>query len=513
MSKKITKNLAQNIIFPVCLMLITFLVWKHIPDLQILGEGFYYFVAGGFTIGDPFAYDMFAGFIFKYLQVALSDRISLYMWLCLGIMLFTDIVFYFTSLIITKNKIVAMFASLLFTTSYIGQYDIFSSGGYQYLLQRAVTLAPILIAFSLLVLHFNKGFKARYYLGSLYFYFLALFMGFFTTWFLMPFLLFPVFSVLLKHRSSLYKLFLAAPFLIGNYLLIKSNPYAKHEDSLLEFIHEKWEFILYGITQQLSVITIDREWYNKLTELLMSLNILNIVPQTMWYLNQNGTMYVVLFGLPVTASYLFGLVYIWKKQPDDRVIAVTLLLSLIAMLVFNLYLNSANVLTSFGSSRYFYFPVTMISIFWGIFLGALWKSNRSFKWLALVLCAVVVVSNIYSTHKNLNVDMVKHSTTKEILRILKKWSPALKQNPSYVYLPAYLSAYGSSFVFHFYSHPNGHFVLDSFEKPDPYILIQKGISPDNVYVLTLENEDHVVDTSIEIRSKMIEILKKGKTKQ
>lgn len=493
----------KDIFAIVILLLLTYFFWRHIPNLQMIGEGFIYIYMYKYTVIPP-VFDVFAKASFPVLSDWFKEQMHLYMWFLLLVMIWIDITLYILVKVVTKSILTAFFVSLIFGLSFIGNFDIYSDGGYHYVLQRAIVLAPQLLGLMFLILYFNN-FKFKFYFLALTFYFLGLWMGFFGTWFLPPFIFYPLFYLafnIKKLKAILYKtIWTPLPFIIGNFLLIKGS-FSNDEHSLLAFVLSHTKFVVIAILQQLTVITLPVEDFfisisKPLTFIRKRVPLQDpIDPMLIW------TYYGLL--LSTLILYLGTLFLIWRLQRKLIILATTSFASIIGMLLFNVYINEANVLFSFGSSRYFYFPFVFVAIFWGIFLSSIFHLKNSFFKLFVALSIISwVILNYVNIQKALTRQKWNHDANREAISILRSWSDQLKKEPSYVYLPSSLGAYGAEFVKRYYSHPQGEFRLESLQPIDYDELAEKKVNPDRVYVLHFDiASQKIIDQTIEARSKL-----------
>lgn len=406
--------------------------------------------------------------------------------------------------IVTGSKLAAFFTALLFNLSYIGKYDMYSSGGYHYFLQRGVILLPQLFAFTLFILYFRK-FSFKFYFLSLGIYFLGILMGFFGAFFLPLFIFYPfVYFIpslrkikLRNIKKNFFKIFWTPfLFLAVTILVIKHSKFYSYpgEEPFLSFLsHFSNNFS--GLIHQIAVVTLPIGGYKWLLDNLH------------WAMELEINL---LLGIFLIIIYLWALLFIWKSHPNWSVFAATSFASLIAMLLFNLYKNSATVLASLESSRYFYFPFSMLAVFWGIFLASLFSSPKIVnKFLVVVFCLVWILHNNSAIQKAIKIDEWRHSANKTTIEYLQLWSKDLKENPSYVFLPANLGAYGAAFAFRYFSHRDGHFKLESLDPPDFGALVKRGVDPNRLYILHFDPGSQVVVDKTKEARKMLYQLQKG----
>lgn len=482
------------------LLSLSIFTWRHIPALPFQGEGFYYFkkLSSNFSIQFPLPQDAFALVIFNFIAPIFKEQVNLYMYLLFIVMLVIDIAMYIFIRVITGNRLAAFSTAFLFSISYVGNYDMYSIGGYQYFVQRAVVLLPQLIALTFLILYFLRNFQIKYYVISLALFLLAIAMGFFGTWFLPPFIFYPCFYLLFnlkKIKQIWFKaIWVPFPFLIGNILLIKHGLSPYTEESFLSFVFHNSK-VVPGLIQQLVVISLPPGTYD------LSIKFLHLTEKT---------QVTPILGILTLILYISASIFIWKFKPSWRILVATSIASIVLMLLFNLYLNSANVLFTLGSSRYFYFPFVFVAVFWGLFLTAFSFSLKEKRnYVLLIFCVVWLVVNNRAIQKNLKADEWMNTANKDTIDYLRLWSEDLKRDPSYVYLPANLGSYGAGFAFRYFSHPDGKFRLQGFEDLDLPALAREKVDPEKLYVLYRDQaQEIVIDKTEESRALLRQLEKK-----
>lgn len=470
------------------------LLWSHIPFLQFIGEGFYYFERinpKGENIYELITntlnslnYDAFAQILFGILIPIFKDKVSHYMWFEFIYMIIIDIVLFFAARLLTSSRMVGLLAAILFSTSFIGKYDMFSNGGYQYFAQRATPLLPLLISFIFLSLYLTKK-SLLFYLISIALYTLAIIMGFFGTIFIPVFIFYPIIQGIIKtsHPKKIIRFFLIPiPFVLINWFVVKDNSYSSSKDTLFELLFYQTGFLVNGIMKQLSVITLPVNGFDWLSNYLQKSDIFFFI----------GLIYF-------SAIYL-----VWKLHKKWLGLVISSLFSTLSMLFLNLKLNSHEVLSTSGSTRYFYYPMVTLAIFWSLVGTSLFYTKKGiYKYSLIVFFIAWFYQNSLGIKQNLELNNLSHKNNEIITSYLRYWSNEIKKNPSYVYLPSSIGTYGAGFVFKFFSHPEGIFAIEGFKNLDLNELVDKDIDPESLYVLQIDSETGLVtDKSRIIRSEL-----------
>lgn len=493
-------------IFPALLIIIlsSILIWKHIPSLQFVGEGFYYFgrepIALNFDLLLHHDHDLLAKILFNILPPIFQDKVYLYMWFLFLTMIFINSFLYIIVRVVIENELAAFLGAFILSISYVANYDMFSIGGYQYFVQRGILPLFFLPAFCLFILYFKNNFQLKYYAGGLTIYLIGILMGFFGTWFLPFFIFYPLFFLIFnikKGWSIILKSFWAPiPFIVGNFLIIRSSSFIPQGESFTDFLlYHKGQYL--GVLQQLSAMTIPVTGLNSMVKNFFERGDLII----------QGNTLNPLIGLSVLILYLVALYITWKLNSRYIPLQLTSFSTVVAMLLLNVYLNSAATLTTYGSSRYFYFPYIFLALFWGIFLAVLISSLKKLA-VILTLIFIVILSlyNYISIQRNLKVDEPIQNVNKTTIKILRSWAPDFKKTPSIVYIP--LGPYGSEFASRFFGHSDGEFLVEGLEPIDLRALSKKGVSKENLYVLHYDsNSQRVVDKTNEYRALMSKLEK------
>lgn len=474
----------------------SFLTWSHILSLQFTGEGWgfigtippkgniFEIVSQEFTPLNEYTIDRILSGI---LLPVFRDQIHLYMWFQLICMLFIDLLMYLLVRILTGSTLAGFITAFLFSISYIGKFETYSSGGYLYFAQRAILLLPELTAIIFLGLYLTKKFKIYYYIISLSLHIFGLTMGFFSSWFLPVFIIYPIIYLLfnLKELKRLFwkVIWVPLPFSIGTMLIIQNNHLIPNE-SIFDFILNKFTYTLIGIIQQLTVLTFP------MGVLLLRFDKLSIE-------------FISILGMTIIL-YCYAFFTNSKMDKQWKILQATMLLSVIAMFLINIYLQAAEVLNTFGSTRYFYYPYVGIAIFWGISLTGIVNNRSKLSiFLLITFCiAWLAYNNIY-IQRRLKSEAWVHNANRQTLEILHSWAPETKKNPSYIYAPANLGGYGGQFVIQFFSHPEGKVDVEGLEPLDLKKLSKLRFSPDNLFVMHFDPKlQQVVDKTEEARNKL-----------
>lgn len=470
---KLLRNIKfRELLQVVLLLIVAFLVWQHLLSQQFIGEGFQYFEQGA-TRFRPLIlpHDTFAKLFFSIIPTFFGDRVYFYMLFLLIIMLSTDVVFYILVKIITNSTLAAILSTIIFSTNFVGNYDIYSTGGYQYFVQRAILLLPQIIAFIFFVLYLNHNFPIKFYLFSLIFYLINITLGFFASFFLPIFVFYPFAYFLLK--KNLKYLVLPIPFIIGNWFLVRQSGYANSGGSFLDFLSHNFYQITSGIMHQFLLISLPPGFF----------------------INSFPNFLIILVPL----IYLAGVVLIIRKEPKWSIIAISALLSFISMLFLNIYINANASMNTFGSSRYFYYPYSMFALFWGIVLATLFTKAKFYLLLPFFII-FWVFNNFIVIINNLEHDKPFQQANYLTINLLRQKADSLRKDSFIFQLPSTFGPYGSTFANRFYGNPNGKFTLQGFEDIDLKKISNENFDPEGLYVLVYDSsKQKVIDKTESFR--------------
>ncbi len=487
------KKIRHEIILIILLLFLPLFTWRHLPTLQFQGEGFYYFTRMDQTLSiksviGPLQeyrkhYEAFAISFFNLVGPIFKDQVDLYMWFMFIVMLLIDFTFYILVRVVTGGKLTAAVAFILFSLSFIGTYDMYSSGGYQYFIQRGILLLPLFISFIFLY-KYIKSKKIGFFIIALALYLMSIIMGFYGTWFLAPFIFYPLFK----------KFFwLPVPFLIGNYYIVQDSNYAFPRDSIVELLFHKTGFIASGVIHQLTVLTLPFGWYKPLAQM------------TTHSISDNLWPYI--FGPTLVFLYGGGIMLVKKSYPKGIDLALTAFVSLLSMLFFNLYLNAGATFSILVASRYFYYPSAMLALFWSLVIVSAFKEgNSKLKVTVALILSFWIVGNIVAVKEAFKDDYQKHKNNYDTISTLKKWSPQMHEEPSYLILPYKIGAYGGEFAKRFYVNQASFVAIEKLNEVNYQELAKRKVDPRRLFVLHYdETSETVVDQTDKWRNYLYQI--------
>lgn len=391
--------------------ILTVLVWHKILFQVPLGEGYYYFdhgqdfITAQGKLSDLGQTDNFARFIFYFLPTFFHDNLTLYMAFQLTTMVALNLTFYYLVNHLTKNRWIALTAALLFSTSYIAQFEMLGTGNYQRFVQRIPALIPLFFALIQLNLYLTTR-RAKNFLISLTLYAFAVLMGHFSTFLTPLFVIYPIaFSIL--QRTSLKVFWQTIPIVMSypiiNYLLILSDHLTPTE-SILYFIHQKGlPFLIQQIFLEMGGMLIPPFLLEKIAAISYPFS-LNVIAVT----------------IPLSLILIVGIFIVFRRRADYLLIYLVSLIVIPILLFLNLYLgkvdpaydirgynyyflptyylNSVD-FTSVKGDRYYLVPYFFISIVISILIWAIFNKrqstsiSKSYQVVVIVFLAFQISSN------------------------------------------------------------------------------------------------------------------------
>lgn len=316
-------------IFPTLITIgVVFFVWYKILFQVPLGEGYYYFDPGQNFLGSTYFanYDNLPKIVFDILPPIFKDNLILYQAFELFALIALCLTIYFVINHFFKNKWLSLFATLLFSVSYVGLFEMIATGNYQRFIQRIPNFIFLFISFLHLAKYLDTK-KIRYYLISIIIFALTVFMAHYSTFLLPLFLIYPV----IKNKNIL----ISAAFLLVNYFLVKNDFYAGRVG---------FSFDLNLILLQLSGITYPPTLLNSIGNIA-----------------QPYTKAVILLSIPIIVIYFIGIYLVKKREPKYLVFYLTSLLTLFLILFLNILIGKIDYITFVRGDRYYFISVEVLS--------------------------------------------------------------------------------------------------------------------------------------------------------
>jgi len=306
---------------------ITIFVWHKLLGQTLFGEGYYYFDRGQDfitqtgKITEVRGPDVFAKILFDILPPIFKDNIAYYLVFQLLTMIILNLTFFYTLASVTREKWLSFTATIIFSTSYIGLFEMLGTGNYQRFVQRIPNLILLFISFYFLVKYLKKA-KPKDLILSYTIFALAIFLAHFSTFLLPLFLIYPlVLSLTLKNKiKSLFKnIVISTPYLLINHFLISQDP-LEPKGSLLAFLNQN------GLIE-------------KIILQFASLNFPTFIIDKISTISQPFKNGLIMLTIPVIITYILGFFLIRRQAPKLKVIYLTSLIIIPVLLLINLYIH------------------------------------------------------------------------------------------------------------------------------------------------------------------------------
>jgi hypothetical protein len=242
-----------------------------------------------------------------------------------------------------------------------------------------------------------------------------------------------------------------------------------------------------GITQQLSVMTLP---------FLYDKNLLNFFDINIEVLSIRRK-YLFANQIVIVLVYFLAFEIMRRKNIKNFRLAISAFLAFATMLILNVYITP-EALRSFFSSRYFFFPSTMMALFWGIFLATLLEyKSKKIKSCSVFILIFWLIYNFYYIKHNLKLDAWRHEANRKIIEAVKNDSETLKKEPYHVAVLGMrtLSAYGVHYIKRFYGHPDSIFYFDPPKIED---LAKQEVDPNKIFVYKYNYEAKKVINETEV---------------
>lgn len=369
------RKLLTDVILVFLLVILFSWAWRFLLQEIIRGGGYVYLTSHfqNWWWGRPLTFTGFqaAAIISSGISLKLFGiNMSLYFLAEFFILLLIAMLFYILIRLMTKNPFVAFSAALILAVNYFGNFDIIMAC-YCYLGERVIVVPFLLASFIFLHLFLEKS-KKRYFIISLFFYFLGVGLGHFSVLFTAPYLFYPFFWFVFNHakvkdigKGILIGLFYLG--LSGFFIAIQQINEAGLNNNLSIFqylLHpQKYHYFEYMLRQ----LTYWSQYPPVIDAFLVGRSELHNVPSVIDAIQITPYIAIV---------YLLVSVLIYKKLPKQRALLFTVIFATATIFWLNPWFGQYAVATQAGANRYLYFPTFLLSIFWSLFLWAVfWKNS------------------------------------------------------------------------------------------------------------------------------------------
>ena len=409
--------------------ILAYFAWSFLPTVTIRSDGFVYMLSQTYKgfVQRSFFYTSYqnSGMLFGFLFSKLFGvKMELYFWAELVVMLLINVLFYLLVKVVTKNRIIAFSASLMFATSYFGLWDMFTNHCYCFFLERPIV--AILLLPSFMFLHvFLQHSKRKYYAFSLILYFLAIGLAHFAILFTGPYLTYPffyrIFEVGKTKRSIMSGLLYGLSYLLisGLFVLLQQvneSGFGPHKWTFLEFLTHP------GLYKYPEKMTLELVYWTQYPTFLK-----DIATNPLQNLLDIKSAYI--YAPYILALYTICSVIIFKTLPKFRALLFSVIFGIAGNFYLNAYFNQWDILSQPDSSRYLFYPSSLLVIFWSLFFWSIfWSRRKAFYHAGFFLLGFYVWINIWLINAHVTWITKWDKSTKAIQEYLIKNRDSLRKN-------------------------------------------------------------------------------------
>jgi len=454
---KLSKYVKENLRPLLFIVFLSLLVWYKVLNQTFLGEGYYYFDPNQSLVSfdgwrlqvyNIWQYDNFARLFFDLMVPIFRDRIILYLGAQIATISLLYLVLYYVLEKITKNKILSLTAVIFFLASYTGSFEIMATGNYQRFVQRVPNFIPAILSFYYLYQYFLNN-KLKLLVASFLLYIFAVFMGYFTSFILPLFVVYPLIKTILfkPSRKKIIKGALISVFFVVLNLFLTRKSAHMPDNGILDFMLNQrgFEKTLY----QLPISMIPSDIIKLIAENWIGGRV--VYPYTK----------VLQFALiPIFAMFIYIAIKL-KKEKENNLLTlyITMISSgLGAMFLYALSDRGINPLATFGAGRHYFLPTIFAGIIWAISLYAL-TGNKTKRYITITsfILILYVTYNTLLVWKHIDSIQYKSYAMNEVVSYIKQMSPQFTEK-SVLVLPSYIM-WPKSMISSLYVHPDMKFVL------------------------------------------------------
>lgn len=416
-----------DLIYLIILLILSGFAWRFIPYQVIRGDGFMYFISQ--KQQEFFSRDFFytgfelsavsLGWLFSRLY---GINISWYWWTAYVVMLLTNVLFFWFAKTIFKKSFLAFVASLLFALNYFGNWDMYSTHCYCFVLER---IYPVLFLLpSAVYLHrFLERRNQRDFTWSLILFFLGLGIGHWSLFITAFFLLYPIsWAIFGRHNPERVKDCLRGVTYLGITLFFV----------LIQRVHEsvfklKWSLIDFLLHPGESL------WPQKVVRQFVHWTQYPVLLQG----DLHGRMVSKISDVAATLAatpyimLLYALIFliIYRVLPRKRALLVTTVAGAASIFFVNAFFGQYDIFYQPGSNRYLYYPTMLLSLFWTLLIEVLiLQRSRVFKGIAIIVIAGYVLINMRLIRESYSESMGYNAWTKKVYDYIQTNARKLPKN-------------------------------------------------------------------------------------
>lgn len=383
------------------LVLLSVYSLKGMLEMIVQGEGFIWLLQAvqdmfWKSIPSSFAnFEVSAVLVGTLLSSSLGMQLHLYYWVWLLVMMFINVLLFFMVYTLTKNILASFSAALIFGVNYVAQWGVIG-WTYTSFLERTITVIFLIPSF--IFLHrYLEGSKPRDFLVAIFLFLLAIWLGQWGLIFAGAYIVYPLFWFLFKdvkqRKLLLKRILISLSFIIicAFFLHLHSINQAGvgPRYSFTYFLLHPQEF---HYVKQIPFQLTRWSQYPVLLKRIAKDKPYNKDSLVQYFNDIEGGNEII--G-QVTSVYLIAVVVIFFRLPSLRPFLFTLISGLLSLFLINIFFGRYFPEQQPGPSRYLYFPAIWLSIFWALFLWAVFWEKRG--WLNVVGVGILLMYYIINS--------------------------------------------------------------------------------------------------------------------
>lgn len=433
-------NYRSKFLLPVLILVgLTFYSLFDMTKMIVQGEGFIWLSRGmqnEFWTSIPSSlanFEVSAVLVGTLLSNSIGLQMHLYYFVWLLVIILINILLFIMVFALTKNLLVSFAASLIFAVNYVAQWGVIG-WTYTSFLERMLTVTFLIPSFMFLHRYLERSRPRDTQLSVLTF-FLAIWFGQWGLVFAGAYIAYPFFWYLFKDKKT--KIILIKRILLSSSFVAISALFLYLHSINQAGVGPRYTFTYFLLHPQ--EFRYVEQIPTQLTRLSQYPVVLARVTRDKPFNKDSLVQYFndIKGGNEikgwVMASYLIAAVVIFLKLPQLRPFLFTLTFGVFSLFLVNIYFGRYFPEEQPGPSRFLYFPAVWLSIFWALFLWAVFWQKRG--WLSVVGFAILLVYYIVNSlllsssfQASMNSINSTYSATKALFSYIEGMSPNLKPN-------------------------------------------------------------------------------------
>lgn len=462
------KKYKKDIFSIILLVSLSFYAWRFLLSHIIQFQGFMYFIPATMNTYLGMSFMLFttaqaAGVLLSAILVKLVGvNMPVYMWIQIVGMLLIGVLFYLVIKVVTKNRLIAFSASLIYTVSYFGNYEMYMVDYTPHFLERAsVNIIFLLLSFLFLHLFLEKE-KQKYYLISILCFFLGVLLSHFSIIFTAPYFFYPFFWYYFNKRNIVKGFAIGMSYILisGFFVYLSSvgtEPILRgRTGSFLQFLLNPQKN-LYPEKMIMQLV-----YWSQYPSVIKSI-ISGWSPMSYFHYDPAASLKPLIITVYAIATFIS-----YKALANKRALLLTTIFGTAAIFLLNIYLGRYDPFFYAGSNRYLYLPTYLFAIFWSLFIWVLFKNkNFALKTIGILLLAGYYLVNAHLLYFNYLHDNSAIVGQKAIYKHII--STRSKQKPNTLVIGPYpdlAGQYEAPFFTHYLGKGEVTYMVDTFNVTD-----------------------------------------------